>query len=147
MMDVVMSAHVVRDGLPQPALWLTRDARTMRLERERAGGWTEEDIRQTLGTMRAAYDQAHAEAYFVQVPGMFHIDLTDLTYVSPLFPRLGFSGPIGGQRAHDIINAYTLAFFDRHLRERPAPLLDGPASRFPEVRIEMRRPSGAPPTP
>jgi hypothetical protein len=36
-------------------MFLTRDAATMRLERERSGGWTEHDIATTLGTMRAAY--------------------------------------------------------------------------------------------
>jgi hypothetical protein len=71
---------------------------------------------------------------------MFHIDLTDITYVSPLFPSIGFSGPLGVQRAHDIVNAYTLAFFDRHLKGQPAALLDGPAAHYPEVIFETHRP-------
>jgi hypothetical protein len=59
--------------------------------------------------------------------------------VSPLAQRFGLSGPIGADRAHRIINAYTVAFFDRHLKNKPAPLLDGPATQYPEVRIETRR--------
>jgi hypothetical protein len=51
----------------------------------------------------------------------------------------GFSGPIGGERAHRIVNAYSLAFFDRELRHKPAPLLDGPPPQFPEVTFESRR--------
>jgi len=31
-------------------------------------------------------------------------------------------------------------FFDRHLRSRPAPLLDGPSAQFSEVAVESRRP-------
>jgi hypothetical protein len=42
-------------------------------------------------------------------------------------------------RAHSIINAYAVAFFNRHLKGRPASLLDGPATQYPEVRIEARR--------
>lgn len=139
-MDVLMTADVVEQGLQQPSLWITRDADTMRLERERAGGWTEKDIEQTQTTMRAVYNSLPGAGYFVQVPGMFHIDLTDLTDLSPLFPMVGFSGPIGSQRAHAIINAYSLAFFDRHLKGQPGVLLNGPAEQYPEVLFETRRP-------
>lgn len=41
------------------------------------------------------------------------------------------------RRAHEIINAYTLAFFDRYLRERPSTLLD--ASPFPEATLRAWR--------
>jgi pimeloyl-ACP methyl ester carboxylesterase len=139
-MDVVMSADVVKMGLQQPGMWITRDAGTMRLEREKSGGWTEQDIQQTQSTMRAVYDSLPGAGYFVQVPGMFHIDLTDDNYLSPIFPYIGFSGPIGSQRAHDIINAYSLAFFDRQLKSLPEVLLDGPAKQYPEVLFETRLP-------
>lgn len=138
-MDVAMSAQVVQQGLQQPSLWLTRPADTMRLEREKAGGWAEKDIEQTQITMRMVYEKLPGAGYFVQVPGMFHIDLTDIDLMSPLFPTIGFSGPIGSQRAHEIINAYSLAFFDKHLKDRPAPLLDGPAAQYPEVIFEHKR--------
>jgi pimeloyl-ACP methyl ester carboxylesterase len=138
-MDVLMTADVVDKGLQQPAMWITRPADTMRLERQRAGGWTEKDIVQTQTTMRAVYDKSPGDAYFVQVPGMFHIDLTDTTYLSPIFPAVGFSGPFGVQPAHDSINAYSLAFFDRHLKGLPAALLDGPAKQYPEIIFETRR--------
>ena len=137
-MDVLMTADVVQQGLQQPAMWITRDADTMRLERQKAGGWTEKDIEQTQTTMRTVYDHLPGAGYFVQVPGMFHIDLTDINAVSPLFPIVGFSGPIGAERAHTIINAYTLAFFDKHLKNQPEQLLDGPAQAYPEVRFESR---------
>ena len=139
-MDVVMTADVVAQGFQQPGMWITRDADTMRLERETAGGWTEKDIEQTQTTMRAVYDRLPADGYFLQVPGMFHVNLTDIPYFSPLFSWLGITGPIDGQRAHDIINAYSLAFFDRHLKAQSADLLDGPTRQFPEVSFESRLP-------
>ena len=140
MMDAVMPADVVRMGLQQPAMWITRDAGTMRLERKKSGGWTEQDIQQTQSSMRSVYENLQGAGYFVQVPGMFHIDLTDDNYLSPIFPSIGISGPIGSQRAHDIINAYSLAFFNRHLKSAPEALLEGPSKKFPEVLLEMRFP-------
>jgi hypothetical protein len=74
---------------------------------------------------------------------MFHLNLTDYPLVSPLMPLTGITGPIGAQRAHRIINAYSLAFFDRHLKGRPATLLDGPAAQYPDVALETRRPFSA----
>lgn len=41
------------------------------------------------------------------------------------------SGPV--YRYQQALNAYTLAFFERHLRAQPAPLLAGPAPEHPEV--------------
>lgn len=140
-MDVAMSVNVVQQGLQQPSMWITRPAATMRLEREKAGGWAEKDIEQTQRTMRTVYNNLPGVGYFVQAPGMFHIDLTDLDLLSPLFPAIGFSGPIGSQRAHEIINAYSVAFFDKHLKGQRATLLDEPAEQYPEVIFETRRPS------
>jgi hypothetical protein len=140
-MDVAMTADVVQKGLRQPSMWITRPADTMRLERQKDGGWAEKDIEQTQTTMRAVYTRLPADGYFVQVPGMFHIDLTDLDLLSPIFPIPGISGgPIGSQRAHEIINAYSVAFFDKHLKGEPEALLDGPAAHYPEVIFEKRGP-------
>jgi hypothetical protein len=121
-------------------MWITRDADTMRLERRKAGGWSEVDIYEHQTTMRAVFESRPGDGYFVQVPGMFHFNLTDIPLLTPLAPRLGLSGPIGAQRAHSIINAYSLAFFDRHLKSQPATRFDGPREQYPEVHFETRRP-------
>jgi hypothetical protein len=127
--------------LRQPSMWITRPADAMRLERQKDGGWSEQAIALTQSTMRAVYTRLPADGYFVQVPGMFHIDFTDLDLLSPIFPIPGIiDGPIGSQRAHEIINAYSLAFFDKHLKGEPEALLDGPASHDPEVIFEKRGP-------
>ncbi|HSJ54419.1 MAG TPA: carboxylic ester hydrolase, partial [Anaerolineae bacterium] len=139
LMDAPLPAGVVRDGLRQPAMVITRDAETMRLERKRAGGWPESEITIHQITMRAVYDTLPGDGYFVQVPGIFHIDFTDTPRWTPLSSRLGLTGLIAGKRVHGILNAYTLAFFDRHLKGLQAPLLDGPSARYPEVIFETRR--------
>lgn len=133
-MDVWMPADVVADPMKQPTMWITRDAKTMRLEH-----WREADIDETLTTMRETYEHQPGAGYFVQVPGMFHLDFSDAPLLSPLTSWLGVTGPIDGERAHAITSGYALAFFDRHLKDLPAPLLDGTPKEYPEVRFESRR--------
>jgi hypothetical protein len=150
-MDAPMSSAVTRAGLQQPSLWITRDAASMRLERQCAGGWPEAEIEAHLRSMRAAYDTLGGAGYFVQVSGMFHSNFSDVPNWTPLATQLGLAGPIAASRGHEIVNAYSLAFFDRHLKGQPAALLDGPAARYPEVRFESRRPdleaaAASPPT-
>ncbi len=47
-------------------------------------------------------------------------------------------GTVAGLRARQVIDAYALAFFDRHLKGEEALLLDGPSPDFPEVEIVTR---------
>jgi len=138
-MDVSIPADAVKSGLKQPSMFITRDADTMRLERERFGGWTEKDIAQTLGTMRSVYAGLPGDGYYVEIPKMFHVNFTDLPYWLPLARQLGLTGPVDGQRGFDIVNAYSLAFFDRHLNGQPSSLLNGSSEHYPEVNIETRR--------
>ncbi|NOT42388.1 MAG: carboxylic ester hydrolase [Alphaproteobacteria bacterium] len=137
-MDVYMPADVVRNGLRQPTMWISRDADTMRRE-----GWAQTDIDETQTTMRSVYESLPGDGYLVLVPNMFHQNLSDFPYfvASPLDVWLGLDGPIDARRAHNIINAYSRAFFDRSLKGVTAqPLLDGPASQYPDVLFEARRP-------
>ena len=139
-MDAAMPVDVVKSGLHQPVLWITRDADTMRLERRRSGGWSEAEISEHQTSMRTAFANSRGPSYFVQVPGMFHVNMTDVPYWSPLLPWLGITGPIDLKRAHNIINAYSLAFFNQHLLGRAEALMDTPASQYPEVVFDARKP-------
>jgi hypothetical protein len=132
-MDVWMPAEVVSRGLCQPTMFLTRDAETMELE-----GWSAADVSETLTTMRAVYETLPAAGYFVVVHGMFHQDFSDAPLLSPLTSLLGLTGPIERQRAHDILTAYSLAFFDSMLKGRQTSLLDASSPCYPEVEVEAR---------
>jgi len=134
MMDAAMPADVVQAGLRQPSLWMTRPASDMRLE-----SWSEADITQTLTTMQAVFNEESAgDGYYVSVPGMFHVNFTDAPYFTPLASLLGFAGPINAQRGFDIINAYSLAFFDQYVEGHPAALLDSLAKQYSEVLFSSR---------
>lgn len=140
MMDAAMPADVVKGGLYQPCMWLTRPASDMRLERARSGGWPEKDIQQTLSTMQAVYAEGKAgESYYVSISGMFHVNFTDAPLWFPFGSQLGLTGPINGQLGFDIVNAYTLAFFNRFLKDEGSPLLAGLSKRYPEVKMKSKR--------
>jgi hypothetical protein len=68
--------------------------------------------------------------------GTDHYDFSDLPALSPLAPQLGLKGPIPGMRVQQIINAYSLAFFDQALKDEPAMLLASPSPAYPEVRFD-----------
>ncbi len=132
-MDAFMPADVVRSGLHQPTMWISRDAKTMQRE-----GWAQADIDETQITMRAVYQSLPGDGYLVLVPGMFHLNFSDAPYFSPLAPLLGLTGPLDAKRGFGIVNAYTIAFFDQELKGQPSVLLDGPSKQYPEVLFEKR---------
>ena len=135
---LVMDAPICCRGQVGPAAARHGDAASMRLERQQAGGWPDAEIEAHKTSMRAVYESLPGDGYFVRVPGMFHSNFTDIASWTPLSRLLGLSGPIDKQRAHGIVNAYSLAFFDRHLLGRPATLLNGAAKQYPEAVVSQR---------
>ncbi|WP_119727992.1 alpha/beta hydrolase family protein [Thermomonospora amylolytica] len=53
----------------------------------------------------------------------------------PAEQRTEFVGTVDPERIIASQRAYITAFFDRHLRDRPAPLLDRPSPRHPDIRF------------
>ena len=138
-MDVYIPADVLQGGLNKPTMLITRDEETILLERERSGGWADNEIRLTLDTMRQLYaDLPPGDGYYLSIPGMFHVNFLDVPAWTPIASRLGITGPIDGQRGFDILNAYMVAFFDNKLKGLPSPLLDGPSEEYREVQFEKR---------
>lgn len=136
LMDAPVTARTAEAGLDQPTMWITRPAETMRAERHRVGGWSDEEINAHHGSMRAALEGLRAPGWFIQVPRISHLDFTDVSLYSPVFKWMGATGPMDGPRAHRILNDYGLAFFDQHLRGRRSPLLDGRSHPYPDVTVE-----------
>ena len=135
-LDARMTVRVARDGLRQPAMWITRPADVMRAERTKTGGWSEEDIAGHHQTMASAY-QASRQAWLINIEGIFHVQFTDVPFGSPLLDRL-LSGPLDDSRAHQVVNACTVEFFDQTLRGRRSALLTGDTTGLAEVEIASR---------
>jgi pimeloyl-ACP methyl ester carboxylesterase len=139
--DDPVPADVTAAGLHQPTMFLTRDAETMRLERRKSGGWTEQDIVTTLGTMRALFAKLSGGGYYVEIPNLFHVNFTDLPYWLPPATQLGLAGPIGARRGFTVVNTYTVAFFDQALRGVRSPLLGDRPRPVPGTTVEVRPPA------
>lgn len=92
------------------------------------------------GVNAPVYDRVRNNAYEIMVRGSAHLNFTDFYLISPLLKWLGAVGTINGERMQQIVNAYTLAFFNKHLKGANAHLLDGPSPEYPEVRFRSRAP-------
>ncbi|MEU6767655.1 alpha/beta hydrolase [Streptomyces sp. NPDC046853] len=62
-----------------------------------------------------------------------HLTFTDLPVLGGQLGITDPEAPLSGKRSGEITADYVTAFFDRHLRSRNAPLLDGPSKENPEV--------------
>lgn len=81
------------------------------------------------------YERTENSAYVVQIAGASHHDLgAPAPTGQPILLdiEMGFDKFPDGAYLAQIMNNYILAFFDEHLRNKPAPLLDG-TSPYPEV--------------
>ena len=81
-----------------------------------------------------ARSRSTADWYSVTIAGTNHGNFSDLT----LFYRPN-ENQIDPKRAHRIINAYTLAFFDQYLRGKDSDLLRRAPASFPEVSLRSWR--------
>jgi len=86
------------------------------------------------------YEGSNADLYSVHVKRSTHLDFTDLSMAMPGFKYLSVQGvsvlgPIEADRIEHIMNAYSLAFFEKYLQgQTHQPLLEAPApEEFPDV--------------
>lgn len=126
-------------GLKQPFLMMNAKTSEMTSTDEP----NDEELRQN-GMTRKDYDFIAKEAqmrknnllnnggYSVTIDHLDHLSFTDLYLLSPFFQ---WSHQMTPGQAHAIINAYTLAFFDKHLKGKTDTLFDNPTSPFPEVKL------------
>ena len=137
MMDAPTPIDVARDGLPQPALWLTRTADLMREERHSTGGWPDDEI---AITQRSIHDAARhsRDGVVIDMPGTFHISFTDLAALTPILRWLGIAPGVNARATHRNIATLTRLFFDQKLK--PAPAAERAA-----LKTSTARPSSLPP--
>lgn len=81
-----------------------------------------------------------AESYLATITGTAHYDFSDLPLLSPLTHQMGLSGTLNGNRAVHIVNTYTLAFLNHHLKNQPTPLLEGNTATYPELHLTTHTP-------
>jgi predicted dienelactone hydrolase len=82
------------------------------------------------------YSGGENQTYRVVVRGSIHSSFTDAGLWSPLLKYTG--APIDPRRMISIVNAYLLAFFDKHLKGEETPLLNMNTSPYLEVDFQSR---------
>ncbi|TDD25345.1 alpha/beta hydrolase family protein [Nonomuraea diastatica] len=70
---------------------------------------------------------------WLTVAGSGHLTFIDLPILGGQAGMTDPSAPLPGKRSGEITTGYVGAFFDRHLRGKHQPLLDGPSAANPEV--------------
>jgi hypothetical protein len=71
---------------------------------------------------------------------MFHSNFTDIASRTPINDRVGVAGPINPQRAHDIVDACSFAFLDRHVVDPQGDLFDRSAKLYRDATCGSRGP-------
>ena len=94
------------------------------------------------------YGRSTGDRYRVEVVGARHWNFSDASLVAPILESAGLLGRIDGHRMEALLSAYTLAFFDRYLRDgRWRLLFSAPSSSgFPEVVLSPHLAPIQPPT-
>jgi predicted dienelactone hydrolase len=140
-----LTPAVTEKGIRQPymhveeiAPWLQNPPTDEEL---RNANQTREDAnRQALEVERRreqTFSKMSSGVYVVTVKGAMHNSFSDMPFIAPERYR---NIEINAARALTITNAYVLAFFDRYLRGRRQPLLEGNSADFPEVTVQIYGP-------
>ena len=74
----------------------------------------------------------------ITIEGTRHYDFSNLPMLSPLSATLGLKGPIDGELVLEIINAESVAFFERYLRGDKSINLEGVSQGYPELQYEVK---------
>jgi dienelactone hydrolase len=86
------------------------------------------------------FDNLRNHAYSLQIKGTNHYNFSD----QPLLKATGLPfqsiGTIDPSLGAKIINDYTSAFFNQYLKSKASPLLNKPASKYPEVEFKSHHP-------
>lgn len=84
----------------------------------------------------AGYNPKQKNYINVAVNGTQHFNFTDLSVLLPIGKQLGLLGSIDGKRQEQIVNDYTLSFFNKYLKGMKEPLIDSKSSKYPEITVQ-----------
>ncbi len=116
-----VSEQTLETGLAVPALHLFSER------------WSSGENQQAFSRFAT---QAANNTWTGSIAGTAHYDFTDLPLLTPLASMIGLKGPIPGPRVVEIINAYTLAFFDFTLKGQASALIPGLSTPYVELILK-----------
>ena len=141
--DSRIDARVNLDGLitprrRSPRVSIARSWSSTSLQPHSPPGWPfTEGYTRGPGSL---WENLRGPRYSLTLDGAAHMDFSDLAIWkaqidAPAFREANDLGPIDSLQALATVRAYVNAFFQRHLRDAPAPVLDGPSAAFPAMRV------------
>jgi dienelactone hydrolase len=141
-MDGGLHAHTYRARLRRPFLWLEADTSAPTDAELAQDGMTRQQYDVALAVVDMQTDEfceGLAPGIRVTLRGFRHMtfagDAAMLARRLPFGLGSGAVGTVDGERAVQLTDAYVTAFFDRRLRGKPAPILDGPSAAYPEAAV------------
>jgi predicted dienelactone hydrolase len=120
------SRQMAQQGLAQPFMFLESEY------------WNQDAEDENSALFHSLYENTAIDVYLLKISGAQHTDFADLPSLTPLFFLLRAQPPWYGWQILEMVNAYTLAFFDHYLRDTPAEVLDQTLSAYPKVDIQKR---------
>ena len=90
--------------------------------------------RRFIGYDAVFADHVEDDAYTLTIADADHYDFTDFTMLHRQHPMMG---TVDGRRMVDIMNAYTLAFFDLYLKGMESDLIRGEKRPYPEADFRV----------
>jgi predicted dienelactone hydrolase len=120
-----MPEKLVSTALKQPFMFMQSDTKSWRGD--------------NLSRLDTLYRGVNAPAFHLKLADVLHNDFGDYPLLSPLSALLPERGKLKGKRTLHIVNTYTLAFFDRYLKNQPSSLLNGSSIDYPEVDFKSHQ--------
>ncbi len=117
--SLAMADSTIERGLEQPLLYMGRPI------------WPDS---RNDARIRSLLENNSSPAYHLTLEETHHFDYTDIPLFSPFLKYVGKSGEIPGRRVVEIVNRYTVEFFDMNLRGLESELFSGKLA-YPEVRF------------
>jgi len=99
--------------------------------------WDLDDPANNYGRIGTLVDASTSDVYEFTVQGTEHYDFSSIPLLSPLAVNLGLKGPIEGDLGLEIINTYSVHFFDQALCGG-ATDWDALNAQYPDVLFGMR---------
>jgi dienelactone hydrolase len=136
-LDGFIYGKSLSDGFGKPFLFLCDDGPIpTSAEVDAATGANKEWLKfvhDNCGSIKRGLSDIHG--YWATIKGAKHWDFCDSPLYCPI-KLISGAGPISYDRATQVINAYIVSFFTKHLKGVDNHLLDNPSDIFPEVEFE-----------
>jgi pimeloyl-ACP methyl ester carboxylesterase len=93
-----------------------------------------------FGASESAFSRCRVDAYYGVINGTLHFDFSDLGLWftrKPLWRLMKCTGKLDGYRCHELLNACTVAFFDRYLKNADSDIQSA-VKAFPELQLRVK---------